>query len=88
MARLSPPTSGMLAVRTGLLNAIATMRKTPPASPAPAAFRITPAQALLEVRELLASDAYAATFLSLGNYRTAMLATADSYIRECDDVPK
>jgi hypothetical protein len=80
LARLSGPSGGLVAVREGLRNAIAAMRTLPPPPP-----RITPAQALIELRNLLASDGHAASFLSLGNYRTSMLASVDGYIRDCND---
>jgi len=41
----------------------------------------TAAQALAELRELLASDGYAVTFLSMGEYRAALLRTASEYAR-------
>ncbi len=37
-------------------------------------------QALAELRELLASDSLAITFLTMAAYRAAMLRTADEYL--------
>lgn len=45
-------------------------------SPAPT---MTPTQALREIHALVASDAYAITFQSLGQYRTALLQTLNQY---------
>jgi hypothetical protein len=39
--------------------------------------------ALLELRAIVASDGYAMTALTLGAYRTDLLATFDSYIQDC-----
>jgi hypothetical protein len=39
--------------------------------------------ALLELRELVASEGYAMTALTLAGYRRDLLATFDNYLKDC-----
>jgi hypothetical protein len=39
--------------------------------------------ALRELRAIVASEGYAMTALTLGGYRTDLLATIDNYLQEC-----
>lgn len=48
---------------------------TPPDNPA--------LNALLELRELVASEGYAMTALTLVGYRRDLLATFDNYLKDC-----
>lgn len=48
---------------------------TPPDNPA--------LNALLELRELVASEGYAMTALTLAGYRRDLLATFDNYLKDC-----